>query len=67
MSNFVDFRSGLKKVARGLWQYLREVSGEADYARYRTQALTKGEQPMTPHEFYRKQLQHKYSRPIRCC
>lgn len=49
------------------WQYLREVSGENDYARYRARALAQGIAFMSPGEFYLAELRRKYSRMNRCC
>src|SRR5437016_4052426 len=43
---------GFRKLAQALWQYLREVSGENDYARYRARALGQKVEPMSPGEFY---------------
>lgn len=57
----------LHKVLRNLWHFLREASGENDYARYRTRVLAQGGRPMKPVEFYLWQQQHRYSRPNRCC
>ena len=50
-----------------LWQFLRDATGENDYARYQTFALSHGDPPMTREAFYLSQLQKKYSRPNRCC
>ena len=50
-----------------LWGYLREASGENDYARYRSHVLTQGQTPMTLQAFYLTRWEHKYSRPSRCC
>ncbi len=58
---------GLQKVVNALWQFLREVFGENDYARYRAHVLSRGAQPMTPEALYLSKLQSKYSRPNRCC
>jgi putative selenoprotein len=57
----------LRNLARAVWQYLREVSGENDYARYRARALAQSADPMPPAEFYLSRLRHKYSRISRCC
>jgi len=54
-------------MVRGLWEYLREVSGENDYARYCERVEERGEQPISPHAFYLSQQEHKHSRPTRCC
>jgi len=52
---------------KGLWNYLREVSGENDYARYRARMIAECCIPMTKREFYEQRQQDKYSRPNRCC
>jgi uncharacterized short protein YbdD (DUF466 family) len=57
----------IKKMVHGLWQYLQEVSGQRDYARYRARALAEGEKLLTPREFYQNQQEQKYSSPNRCC
>jgi len=63
----------LKSVSRFLsslnffWDYLREVSGENDYARYQTTALARGTSPMSAEDFYLWRLRQKYSQINRCC
>ena len=57
----------LRAALKTLWQYLREVSGENDYARYKARALADGRPPLTPAEFYVARQKHKYSRINRCC
>ena len=57
----------LRKLLRGLWNYLREVSGENDYARYCEHALKQGGRPITPEAFYISHLRCKYLRANRCC
>lgn len=57
----------LHKVVSGFWSYLREVSGENDYARYKSRVETEGGRPLTPREFYFERQRHKYARPNRCC
>lgn len=57
----------LRQVLRGLWEYLREVCGENDYARYRAAVLSSGGQPLTPECFYLWKQHHKFSHPNRCC
>ena len=47
--------------------YLREVFGEKAYARYCDYVRLHGGQPMAAEEFYRQQLEARYSRPNRCC
>ena len=49
------------------WNYLREASGENDYARYRAHALAREGSAMTEEEFYLWQLRRKYSQINRCC
>ena len=58
---------GFRKLLQALWQYLREMSGENDYARYRARALGQKVEPMSPGEFYLLKLHQKYSRISRCC
>jgi hypothetical protein len=50
-----------------LWEYLREVAGENDYLRYRNNTLARGEEPLSPQEFYLRQLQRRYSQINHCC
>ena len=57
----------LLKFLHALWEYLREASGENDYARYRSHLLALGQEPMTIQAFYLTRWEHKYSRPSRCC
>ncbi len=57
----------LQKVLKSISKYLRELCGETDYERYRARVEIQGLQPVTPEAFYLAQLQHKYSRPNRCC
>ena len=58
---------GLLKIVRGFWEYLREVSGENDYARYRERVEEQGGLPISPQAFYLSQQEYKHSRPTRCC
>jgi uncharacterized short protein YbdD (DUF466 family) len=57
----------LNRVARIVWDYLREVFGEKAYSRYCEYIRSRGGQPMDAEEFYRQQLEARYSRPNRCC
>jgi len=50
-----------------LWEYLREAAGENDYLHYRDHTVAKGEEPLSPQEFYLQQLQRRYSRVSHCC
>jgi len=59
------FRS--REFFRGLWRFFREASGENDYARHQARARERKALPLTREAFYLSQLQHKYSRPNRCC
>ena len=54
-------------ILRTLWEYLREASGEKDYARYRAHVLASGREPLSLQAFYLARWEHKYSRPSRCC
>jgi uncharacterized short protein YbdD (DUF466 family) len=49
------------------WDYLREIFGEKAYGHYCEHIRSHGGQPMAAEEFYRLQLEAKYSRPNRCC
>jgi uncharacterized short protein YbdD (DUF466 family) len=57
----------VRSVLRAFREYVKELSGENDYARYLSRALMKRERPMTPQAFYLWQLRRKYSRISRCC
>ncbi len=57
----------LSTIAHALWNYLREVSGENDHARYCQRELARGHAPMTAQEFYLGKIQRQYSRISRCC
>jgi hypothetical protein len=57
----------LRSVLQAFRAYVKELSGENDYARYRSRALMKREPPMTAQAFYLWQLRRKYSRISRCC
>jgi hypothetical protein len=57
----------LRNAFRVFREYLKELSGENDYVRYRSRTLLKRERPMTPQAFYLWQLRRKYSRISRCC
>ncbi len=52
-----------------LWLRLREMTGEADYARYCDHVRRRHpERPLpSAKEFYLARMQEKYSRPSRCC
>jgi Selenoprotein, putative len=57
----------LIRMFEAVWQWIREAAGENDYERYRQRALSRGEKPAAPEEFYLDGLNRKYSRPNRCC
>jgi uncharacterized short protein YbdD (DUF466 family) len=57
-----------KQRAGKFWKGLREWCGDSAYENYARCAKRQGVSPMlTPEEFYVDQLNHKYSRPNRCC
>ena len=57
----------LLNLLKSFWDYLREVSGENDYARYCARMAAEGSDPVSRREFYEGRQQEKYSRPNRCC
>lgn len=57
----------LVNLLQSFWNYLREVSGEKDYARYCARMAAEGADPVGKREFYELRQQEKYSRPNRCC
>lgn len=59
--------SYLINLARLLWKYLKEISGDNDHARYLAGANEDGTPVMTAEQFYLWQLRQKYSRINRCC
>ena len=59
--------SHVKTLLGRLWNYLREMSGENDYARYCRRVRQHGSEPISPQAFYIEQLERKNSRPTRCC
>jgi uncharacterized short protein YbdD (DUF466 family) len=54
-------------LLKAIWNYLREVSGENDYTRYRDRMAAEGGDPVSRREFYDRRQRDKYSRPNRCC
>jgi uncharacterized short protein YbdD (DUF466 family) len=60
-------RAALLRISSSIWQWLRGAAGEQAYENYLRHAEKVSGQPMTAEEFYRDQLQRKYSRPNRCC
>lgn len=59
--------TSLFNMVRTAWQFLREISGEEDYGRYRAHVIAQGGIPLAPCAFYLDQLRRKYSRINRCC
>ncbi len=57
----------LNHLIRIAWGYLRELSGENDYERYRARTRALGLELLTPAAFYLSRLREKYLRPNRCC
>jgi uncharacterized short protein YbdD (DUF466 family) len=57
----------IRNQLRMLWEYLREVAGENDYRRYRNHSVARGQDPLSPQEFYLQQLQRRYSQISHCC
>jgi hypothetical protein len=59
----------VRRFARRFWRGLREWCGDAAYERYlRSSALRdKQRRRLSEGEFYVQQLEHRYSRPNRCC
>jgi Selenoprotein, putative len=52
---------------KAFWDYLREVSGENDYPRYRKRMSAEGRKALCEREFYDQRQKEKYSRQNRCC
>jgi uncharacterized short protein YbdD (DUF466 family) len=54
---------------RTAWQFVREVSGDDAYERYREHALQAhpGQPAMTRSAFYRFRMEQKWNRITRCC
>lgn len=57
----------LLDLIRTTWEYLREISGEQDYRRYRARVIARGGVPLAADAFYLAQLRKKYSCISRCC
>jgi len=57
------------ELLRAIYRILRQVSGEADYARYceHLRARYPGTRLPSEKEFYLGRLKDKYSRPSCCC
>ena len=61
------FRTALRRTSVALWQWLRGAAGDHAYESYLHYAEKFPGLPLTAKEFYRDQLQRKYTRPSRCC
>lgn len=60
----------LARTRRGLaafWCWLREFSEDTAYDRYLAAGQDGVPTKLSAADFYRQRLEHKYSRPSRCC
>jgi uncharacterized short protein YbdD (DUF466 family) len=59
----------LRRFGRRFWRGVREWCGDAAYERYlqSSAARREGCRQMSAQEFYVQQINHRYSRPNRCC
>ena len=58
----------IARAARGLWWYLREVSGEARWDEYLARCAAENRTPMSRREFERHRADHRERNPqSRCC
>ena len=57
------------KILRTFWMVLVELAGEADYRRYCAHLARRHPERKVPteQEFFLARLEHKYTRPTRCC
>jgi hypothetical protein len=55
------------RVLHSLWRWLRAVLEDDAYDRSREAGGKKREAGVSAAEFYLARLEHKYSRPSRCC
>ena len=62
----VDSSLGTRYLAF-FWNYLREVCGENDYARYLADLRHHGGDRMTAQQFYLAAVERKHSKINRCC
>lgn len=68
-SSIIRRRNRIARSLRAFWRGLREWSGDAAYERYLASRVTR-ESPLprlTRAEFYVERVNHRYSRPNRCC
>jgi len=61
--------SRLRLALHDLWLGVREWCGDSAYDRYveAQQKVSSENQLLTPAEFYVERVNHRYSRPNRCC
>jgi hypothetical protein len=57
----------LRTLLLTFWEFVCESAGERAYPRHRERAQSRGETPLSATAFYLSRLEHKYSRPNRCC
>jgi uncharacterized short protein YbdD (DUF466 family) len=57
------------KLWKVVWEILKALAGEGDYARYCTHMRMRHPDRRLPteREFFLQRLEEKYSRPSRCC
>jgi uncharacterized short protein YbdD (DUF466 family) len=67
MRTLDTIRDAFRRSRSALWQALRGAEGDQAYESYLRHAEKMPGRPLTAKEFYRDQLQRKYSRPNRCC
>lgn len=56
-----------RKLLRVVLEFMRELFGEKAYGHYCEHVSARGGRAMSAQEFYRSELERKYSRPCRCC
>ena len=52
---------------RRAWRWLRQLSGDDAYERYRAHPCAHHTPPLTRREFYRQEQQRKWNGVSRCC
>lgn len=60
----------LQRAARGIWWYLRQVTGEGKWDEYVEQCRREGTTPVCRRDFERHRAEHKERNPqtqSRCC
>ena len=68
-NRFARTITSLIRFVRAAFRGLRDWCGDSAYDRYLHSAATRSNPaaPLTPSQFYRQQLDRRYSRPNRCC